>query len=212
MQDTTYWNDYYGSRNAVGYPSPFAEFAQQHLLHDASNILELGSGSGRDSFYFYDNGHQITGLDQATEAIGLCNEHSKGARHPNRITFREADFTRLDPAEHETIDTVYSRFTIHSIDDEAEARLMPAIWDILPSGGQLLIEARTILDPLYGKGDKIGEHEFYTDHYRRHIDAQRFIRQEIDRGYLLRFFHEGAGLAPFKGEDPVVLRTALIKP
>ncbi|NNE74030.1 MAG: class I SAM-dependent methyltransferase [Acidimicrobiales bacterium] len=212
MADTGFWNEFYEHRAAVSYPSPFAVFAREHLLHDASSILELGPGNGRDAAFFFEHGHQLVGVDQSSQAIELCRERVEGARNPERVRFEVGDFTRLDPADFPGIDTVYSRFTLHSIDDEAEERLVQSVWNMLPSGGQFLIEARTILDPLYGKGQEVGRHAFVTDHFRRHIDAQAFIHQEIDRGYLLRFFHEGNGLAEFQGEDPVVMRAALIKP
>ncbi len=210
--DSAYWNDYYKGRNAVGFPSPFAEFCQEHLLADAANVVELGSGNGRDSFYFYDQGHQVRAFDMSQEAVDACQQRAEGVRHPARLSFTQGDFSHLDPDDFDGIDTIYSRFTLHSIDDEAEERVLDWAAAILPAGGQFLIEARTILDPLYGKGTALGNHAFHTDHYRRHLDAQAFLGRVLERGFQLRFFQESDGLAEFQGEDPVVLRLAVVAP
>ena len=212
MDDHEYWDDFYEGHNAVGYPSPFAEFCESHFLDDTSHILELGPGNGRDAFFFYDHGHQVTAVDQSQSAVEQCQKRAAEVRHPNLVQFRCEDFTRLDPADHPDMDAVYSRFTIHSIDDEAEGRVIDLAWEVLRSQGQLLIEARTVNDPLYGKGTEIGTHEFITDHYRRHIDAQDFLRRVLSRGFQLHFFHESDGLALFHDENPVVVRMALIRP
>ncbi|MGI9602950.1 MAG: class I SAM-dependent methyltransferase [Acidimicrobiales bacterium] len=212
MDDHEYWDEFYGAHNAVGYPSPFAEFCESHFLDDTSHILELGPGNGRDTFYFYDHGHQVTAVDQSEAAVEQCRHRAAEVRYANRVQFRCADFTRLDPVDYPDIDAVYSRFTLHSIDREAEGRVLEFAWNALRPQGQLLIEARTINDPLYGKGTEVGEHEFITDHYRRHLDAQEFLTRVLDQGFQLHFFHESNGLAVFQDEDPVVVRVAMIRP
>lgn len=212
VDDQEYWDEFYRGRLAVGFPSPFAEFCRSHFLDDTSHLLELGPGNGRDAFYFYDHGHQVTGVDLSASAVDLCRARAADAPHPGRLRFECGDFSRLDPADHPDIDAVYSRFTMHSIDAEAEQRVIDFAWDALPTGGQLLVEARSTNDPLYGKGTPVGEHEFVTDHYRRHLDAQAFIHRVLGRGFQLHFFQESAGLAPFQDEDPVVVRIAVVRP
>ena len=59
---------------------------------------------------------------------------------------------------------------------------------------------------------EVGRHEFVTDHYRRHIDAQELLASVLERGFLLRFFHESDGLAAYQDENPVVVRMALLRP
>ena len=79
MDDREYWDDFYEGQHAVGYPSPFAEFCESHFLDDTSLILELGSGNGRDAFYFYDRGHQVVAFDQSHAAFDLCARRSAEA-------------------------------------------------------------------------------------------------------------------------------------
>jgi len=212
VDDHEFWDEFYEGQNAVGYPSPFAEFCESHFLDDTSLILELGSGNGRDAFFFYDRGHQVVAFDQSHSAFEHCQRRAAEVKYPERVRFVNHDFTRIDPAGYPDVDAVYSRFTLHSVDAEAEARVLDVAWRLLGPGGQLLLEARTVNDPLYGKGTEVGRHEFITDHYRRHIDAQELLTSVLERGFLLHFFHESDGLAVYQDEDPVVVRMALLRP
>jgi SAM-dependent methyltransferase len=151
-------------------------------------------------------------FDQSHSAFEHCQRRAAEVKYPERVRFVNHDFTRIDPAGYPDVDAVYSRFTLHSVDAEAEARVLDVAWRLLGPGGQLLLEARTVNDPLYGKGTEVGRHEFITDHYRRHIDAQELLTSVLERGFLLHFFHESDGLAVYQDEDPVVVRMALLRP
>lgn len=207
-----YWDTYYARHQAVGFPSPFAVFCAESILDDRSRILELGSGNGRDSFYFSSKSHDVIAIDRSASGVALSRQHADEVRYPGTTKFIEADFTRLDADEFGEIDAVYSRFTLHSVDATSERRVVDFAWNALSPGGRFLVEARTINDPLYGQGTKIGRHEYFTDHYRRHIDAEEFVAAVQNRGFRLEFFHESNGLAVFKDEDPVVLRLVAIRP
>jgi tellurite methyltransferase len=207
-----YWNGFYSKHRGVDFPSPFAEFCLNNFIEPRSRILELGSGNGRDSFYFSHNRHDVIAVDRSAAGIAQSRRHAEEMINPGTTTFIEGDFTTLDTSSFEEIDTVYSRFTMHSIDYEAEQRVIDFAWNILSPGGRFLIEARTINDPLYGEGDEIGLHEFVIDHYRRHIDAEVLLTKVRERGFHLKFFRESNGLAVFKDEDPVVVRLALMRP
>jgi SAM-dependent methyltransferase len=207
-----YWNGFYAKDRAVGFPSPFAVFCVENFIEHRSRILELGSGNGRDSLYFSHSDHDVVAVDRSVAGLAQSRLHADAVQNPGTTKFVEADFTMLDPASFEGIDTVYSRFTMHSIDYPAEQRVIDFAWNVLTTGGRFLIEARTINDPLYGEGTEVGRHEFFIDHYRRHIDAQEILDKARNRGFHLQFFHESNGLAVFKDEDPVVLRLALVRP
>ena len=82
---------------------------------------------------------------------------------------------------------------------------------MLPKNGLFLIECRTKKDPLFLQGKKVGPSERFTDHYRRFIDANKFLRFLINLGFELAYFIEEDNLAKFKSENPVVARYILIK-
>ena len=74
--------------------------------------------------------------------------------------------------------SVYSRFTLHSINYSDEKKLLNSL-NKLKKLEYIFIECRTIKDDIYGKGKKVGKHEFVDTHYRRFIDPK-----EIKEDYL----------------------------
>ena len=70
--DKSYWNQFYKKRNELMQPSTFAVFCHHNFLQPGSNIIELGSGDGRDSIFFAREGHFVTGLDQSEEACSIA--------------------------------------------------------------------------------------------------------------------------------------------
>lgn len=209
--DADFWDSFYADQLAVTYPSPFATFCDDTFIPPASTVLELGSGSGRDSVFFFERGHRVVAIEQSQAAVDMCNERMTSVPENERIRFTQGDFTQLHAAPVPSVDAVYSRFTLHSITKPEQDRVLASVFELLPRAGMFMVEARTINDPYYGKGEKVGEHEFVTDHYRRHLDAQVFLAEVMDLGFEVRFFHESTGLARFRGEDPVVLRAVLTK-
>ena len=69
----------------------------------------------------------------------------------------------------------------------------------------IFIECRTIRDDLYGKGKKIGKHEFIDTHYRRFIDPKEFKRR-LSKFFKISYFKESKNFAKFKKENPCILR------
>ena len=58
-------------------------------------------------------------------------------------------------------------------------KIIKWIKENLVTSGKLFIEARSIYDELYGQGEKVGEDEFKTDHYR-HFLRQENLEQELE--------------------------------
>ena len=69
----------------------------------------------------------------------------------------------------------------------------------------LFIETRTINDEIYGKGKKIGKHEYVTSHYRRFIDP-RDLKKKLSKFTKILYFKESKNYAKFKNQNPWILR------
>lgn len=197
INDKKYWDQFYQD-NLIEKPSPFAQFCQENYLTKKYRLLELGSGSGRDLCFFHTVGHQVTGYDTSTEAVNMVTAANPG------LDYQNGDFTALTHIE--SIEAIYSRWTIHSIDDEAAERVLDWVSCELEEGGLFLVEARTVNDGLFGEGTPVGRNAFVTDHYRRFLVVDEFRKEIVDRGFEIIFEKESNGFSVYKGDDPVLLR------
>ena len=195
--DTSYWNGYY-QQDFIKEASPFAIFCQENFLKQPLRIIEFGSGSGRDLRFLHHAGNRITGYDTSTKAVANIK-----AAYPD-LDIVLGDFTQLESSE--GLDAVYSRWTLHSIDEGAADRALSWCAKNIDEGGMLMIEVRTVNDHLYGEGTPAGRNAYITDHYRRFIVPDE-IRQKLESlGFNIQFFEEGQGFSIYKDDDPVLLR------
>ena len=212
--DKKYWNEYYknhGKDLGLVSPSSFAEFCNKRFLKNKKRILELGSGNGRDAFYFLTNSHKVIALDQSHIGLEVDYKLEKFELIRSDIILKSCDFVNQDFTEFGNIDVFYSRFTLHAINYDDEKILIPKIYNHMEKGGLFLIEVRTVNDPLYGKGKNVGVNAYITDHYRRFIDSNKFIRNALSIGFHLKYFNEQSGLSVYKDDDPVLMRLVLEK-
>lgn len=212
--DKKYWDHYYeqhGKDKGISMCSTFAQFCLGRFFTKKNlNIVELGSGNGRDAIYFAHHQHNIIAIDQSTTAIdieksSLSSEVSQYL-HPKAFDFIQEDYTK-----YKKIDAFYSRFTIHAITKSDEELLLPNIYHSLDDGGLFCVEVRTTKDLLCGVGEDCGNNTFITDHKRRFIDSQIFLKQVLALGFKLLYFIEENNLSVYKNDNPVLMRIILEK-
>jgi ubiquinone/menaquinone biosynthesis C-methylase UbiE len=206
--DINYWNNYYESRGVTSQPSSFAAFCLKEYIPKGARILELGSGNGRDAFYFANNGFEVYAIDQSHTAC-LSNQEQAKKDSINNVYFIESDFTKDSFTDLPIIDVFYSRFTMHSITLDQQNNLLQNIYAKIKKGGLVLVEARTINDPLCGVGTDLDQHQFVTDHYRRFIEPDLFINNCIKIGFKLEYKIESSGLSIVNDDDAMLLRVVL---
>ncbi|MGB0868775.1 MAG: class I SAM-dependent methyltransferase [Flavobacteriales bacterium] len=207
INDKAYWSQFYANQDQVPKkPSMFAEFLlTSNYIKENQNILELGCGNGRDSIYFAKNNLNVIAIDQCENTTKILNDI-------NNITSYSADFTRLETMQDKDLDIIYSRFTMHSIDENGENDTLKWVFSNLKAGGLFCIEARTTKDPLCYKGiDKGNNIWFHDNHHRRFIEADVFKGKLLQLGFEILFFEEDNGFATYKTEDPIVLRCVVKK-
>jgi ubiquinone/menaquinone biosynthesis C-methylase UbiE len=206
INDKKYWSEFYFNNNELTKkPSLFAQYlVENSVINEGDVLFEIGCGNGRDSIFFAQNNIDVTAVDQCDKNISFLNEQH------NNISFISDDFTNLSNLESK-VNVVYSRFTLHSINDEGEQRTLNWVYNNLKKDGILCVEARTLKDPIFGKGiDKGNNIWFYNNHHRRFIDALSFKNKLVEMGFEIKLFEENNGFAKHKDDDPVVLR-AIVK-
>lgn len=211
-QTADFWKQFYASCNLRHTPSPFAQWClENYLSASRSNILELGCGNGRDSFAFLHHNISVIALDACDVAIADNIEHLKTLDLAVQGEFLVLDFSKLDTLNTHSINTLYSRFVLHAIPEHLEDAIFDYATKILPVGGRMLHEFRTIRDPLMQEGEALSETERLTTHYRRFLNPDIIREKLVMRGWKELFFVESNELAVFGSENPVVARIVIEK-
>lgn len=200
ISNKKYWEEYYKAHMKPIGNSSFAEFISDYVSNNGT-FIELGCGNGRDSFYFSENFNlKITAVDQCGEEMKFLNKNYGN----NKLTFIEDDFTRLE--NDMNYNCIYSRFTLHAVDEEAEDRTLQWICKSLLKNGLFFLEARSIKDELFGEGSRVGKNEYVTDHYRRFLDINVIENKIKELGLSIVYSIESQGLAIYKNENPIIIR------
>lgn len=196
---STYWEEYYESGAAPEQPSKFARYVRKNYAKKGDLLVELGCGNGRDARFFARHKLSVIAIDQcAPEIDPRTVDDTK-----RRLRYAEADFTEL-PEAIAPYDLVYSRFTLHSVSAEGQARSLAWSARNLISGGRLCIETRGQKNELYQKGTPVdGEPDafIYDDHYRRFVDLGKFVDEIESNKFKILEASEDAGYAPFEDTD-----------
>ncbi|MFH1124319.1 MAG: class I SAM-dependent methyltransferase, partial [Pseudomonadota bacterium] len=93
--------------------SPLADELIRDLEKDGlkkgANVLEIGSGQGRDSAFIAKSGHTVRGIDVSDKAVKIASERAKGLD----ASFDVGDAENLYQFENESQDAVYSVAALH---------------------------------------------------------------------------------------------------
>lgn len=192
IDDQDYWNKFYEANGLVHEPSSFARYVEDKYFQDGKTLLELGCGNGRDAIFLAEKGKKVSALDLCSKTIDKLSSISiKNAEFYNQDFSQLSNFTNFD--------YVYSRFTLHSIDEETEQAVLQQLPQVLKSGGLFLLEARSLKD------EKL-EKTFGTGHFRRYLDYEATIEKMERLNFKVIEKIESQGLAPYKDEDPFLMR------
>lgn len=169
--DKDHWNGTLkrGIGNVHAFAANVLEFGSDRKLH----ILDLGCGMGKDTMYFAKKGHRVTGIDFSETAIDALND---AVRKSKLRTVRAvcADIAESLPFKTKEFDAVYAHLSLHYFDTQKTGEIFKEIRRVLASDGMLFVKCKSVDDPLYGQGEKVGEDMYRTDHVR-HFFSEAFM-------------------------------------
>jgi bifunctional enzyme CysN/CysC len=199
---TDHWNAYYKQGKAPLQPSSFA-LSLQPLIAPASTLLEVGTGNGRDASYFASLGVNVIAIDKSQAAIDFCR--ASYAQLPidffvGTLPDAHHDFSSVN------FDSVYLRFVLHAMPLNEEIELIEKCHLIMKGGAKLMIECRSINDPLAAKGKVISDTERVYGHYRRFIIMNVLCERLLSSGFKILDAIESSELASLQDDNPVVIR------
>ncbi len=200
-----WWSFYFGrSQETVPTePSPFARW-----VHDqeppGTEIVDIGTGTGRDALWFARQGRDVLGLDYIPAATDRANDVARDQGLPARFrTLNLYDIRQVlaigaHLAHFDTPPALYGRFLIHALEDAGRHNLWRIASMSLRRGGKFYLEFRTGLDAG-------AEHEF-GEHFRRYLEPDTVVAEIEATGGQIEHCEASHGLAVYKQEDPHVCR------
>lgn len=198
--DTRYWNEVYKNKKILDSPSRFAEEVAKSMKQ-GSTVVDLGCGSGRDSVFFSEQNYNVVAIDLSPEAIRMVKKKAP------EIEAIEGDFVEFLANYSDEFDYLYSRFSLHAISETQERQFIRNAYSALKGGGKFFIEARSIEDERFGKGEKVEKNTFrYEGHVRRFINIKELEERLRSEGFVIEEIEQSRGFAPFGDDDPIVIR------
>ena len=184
---------------------------QNFFLKKSNNkktkVADVGSGNGRDSYFFIKNGLNVISIDNSKKGILKCQKSKIGSFH--NADFCKNDIKKKSFFKTKSFSYIYARFFIHAIDLNDEKVFFKNCKKLLLKNGKIFLEFRTIQDPLIKKGKIISEYERITSHYRRFIKIDDFVKRIKKYNFKIEYIRQGYNLAIFKNDKPHICRLIL---
>ncbi len=200
-----YWETYYKFSKSPIRPSKFSIFCAKYLKSFHGKIYDVGCGNGRDTIFFNKLKFKCFGIDSCKSII-LKNKRKFKIYKKN---FINKDFSKLSFLNKIEDSIIYSRFSLHSINEKKQKIFLSKIKKS-KNVKVLMIETRTIYDELYGKGKKIGKFEYINTHYRRFLKPLD-LKKTISKSFKIKYYKVAKNFAKYKKENPKVLRLIAIR-
>lgn len=213
-----YWDNFYKENIDLNDESMFSHYIYQKFNKKQSEylIIDLGCGTGKDSFYFAKNGFDVIGVDGSEEAIKINkNKISNQNKINEKIEFICADLSKVHIVSElmKNFNTYskkmnkkilfYNRFFLHAVAEDTENIIFDSIISNIDVPVVFAAEFRTKEDEML---DKV-----FKDHFRRYVDTDKLLIKLISYGYSVQSFLKSRGLSKFKNEDPFLARLIVEK-
>ncbi len=153
----------------------------QETIPPQLKILELGCGSGNDSFYFAINGHHVLATDFSKVAI----ENNKKYFKQKNLVFEVLDISKPTNFTNNTFDVIYAHLSLHYFNEKITGEIFKELHRILKPNGLFCFLCKSTDDPLYDKGEQIEKDMFELDGHIRHFFSKEYIRQCLGRDFQI---------------------------
>ena len=203
MKDVDHWKKNYESARKFSSPSQFAAFTLNEIS-GITSIIEFGSGDGRDTNFFSNQGLEVFASDGSETAVGICNKIPPGN---GKIVCEVVDYSQLDQisswlkkAKFDfSSSVIYARFLFHSVDSKTEDNLLDIFLQLFNRGTKnAYLEFRTEFDAHLPK--------VTASHFRRFINLQEFENKLLGFGFEIVYKAVGQGFAKYGIDDAHVAR------
>ncbi len=116
-----------------------ADEAEKGVTVENSDILDLGSGAGRNSFYFAEMGCRVTGLEISKTAIEISEQNAKEADLD--IKYIKQSIGEKFPCEDKSIDIALDVTSSNSLTESERETYLLETHRVLKDGGYFFVKA-----------------------------------------------------------------------
>ena len=197
-QQSQYWEDNFSSKPEMfGLEPSIAAKTSIKLFKEKNikNIVELGSGLGRDTIFFAQNSFKINALDYSPSAVKIINDKATKKKLVNFVSTKVFDVREKLPFNSNSIDGCFSHMLYCMALSTLELEnLNKEIHRILKPGGINIYTARHTEDGDYKNGIHIGENLYENDGFIVHFFSKEKIKK-LSSGYNIlgiEKFEEGS--------------------
>lgn len=185
-----HWNKTYKARKMVS-TLDYAKNAYIRLQSKPGcSLLDIGCGDGRDSIFFSQQGLKVTAIDFSEEAVSRLR-----TAFPimNALVM---DILNMDFPD-ASFDAAYAHLTLHYFDDLTTQAVFANIHRMLKPDGFFFIRCKSVEDPLYRKGQEVGEDMFLLEH-TRHFFSKEYMMEKLHDFEILSL---GETVSPYDGKQ-----------
>ena len=165
-------------------------FKEQNI----KNIVELGSGLGRDTLFFAKNSITVEALDYSPATIKIINKKALEAKLSNFISTKIFDVRKKLPFEDNSVEACFSHMLYCMALSTTELKYLNSeICRILKPGGFNIYTVRHTGDGDYKNGAHIGEDLYENNGFIVHFFSEEKVRQIADGFNIINIekFEEG---------------------
>ena len=213
-----YWNKYYSKKKLTTKPSDFAKNVKKLIIGSKQvNLIDIGSGNFRDTFYFLQNGFSVSSLDINKQAY--LDNKQVFSKYPE-FRFINKSISEINKiGQKKKFNIIYSRFFIHSINELDEKRLHKWSFNSLEDKGYYCLEFRVDKDKriLKYSTKKINKnlYQFEEGHFRRLINPEQFLSNILKNKFIIKYVEISDKFSVVKlngkTDNPILMRAILSK-
>jgi len=169
MDQKKLWQTKWSDRTSQLPPNNFAIRAYKVIKPKHKNLLDLGSGNGRDSLYFTRKGIRVTVVDWSKSGLDQLRKLAKQKKIANlEVIPQDISQLRFKP---NSFDVIYTHLSLHYFDDKTTKKIFNKLYSVLKKDGLLFVKCKSTDDALYGLGHKLEENTYsFRDHVRHFFD------------------------------------------
>lgn len=116
---------------------------------DTFNVLDLGSGTGRNSMYLAQMGATVTGYEIANTALAMAEKQARHAELP--IAYKKQDIGKAYQLGTESIDLILDVTSSNSLNEEGRAKYLEEVSRVLKPGGWMFVRALSLEGDAHAK-------------------------------------------------------------